>query len=138
MCANGFHACTISQLPYWIGSELWEVDLAGDIVDAGVSLVASRARLVRLITGWDQAARIDFATDCAARAARFAGDSPAVVDFITRVAERGAVGEAAYWSAVLAGETVAGRRSGELYDGAFAAERAEQARKLSKILAQVS
>lgn len=139
LCVNGLHACTVAQLPPWIGSELWAVELDGHIIETPVALVASRARLIEPLAAWDQPARVAFGQDCAARSAQLAGPmgSP-LVTFIAKMAGRGIVGEAAYWSAVLAGEAAAGRRSGPNYDQAFAAERARQADHLAVTLPSVS
>ncbi len=32
LCRAGVHACKVSDLPYWLRSELWEVELDGEIV----------------------------------------------------------------------------------------------------------
>ncbi len=135
LCVNGIHACTIEHLPLWIGVELWTVELAGEIIETPVSLVAPRARLVEKVTGWDKGARVAYAQDASSRAAARVGPqgSP-LVDFIAKMSSRGVVGEAGYWSAVLAGEMAAGRRNGADYDRAFAAERALQAGCLAEIL----
>ena len=53
--------------------------------------------------------------------------STPLLEAINRFATAGRAGPAGYWAAVLAGERVAGRRSGPDYDTAFARERAAQA-----------
>ncbi len=135
LCVNGVHACGAEHLPLWIGVELWTVELAGEIIETPVALVASRARLVGPVTAWNKDARVAFGQDAATRAASRVGPqgSP-LVDFIAKMSSRGVVGEAGYWSAVLAGEMAAGRRNGTEYDRAFAAERASQANCLAEIL----
>ena len=97
--------------------------------------MASRARLVEKVTGWDKSARVAYAQDASSRAAARVGPqgSP-LVDFIAKMSSRGVVGEAGYWSAVVAGEMAAGLRNGADYDRAFAAERALQANCLAEIL----
>lgn len=67
-CRNGLHACRPEDLAYWIGSELWEVELAGEIIDAPDAIVARRARLVRPIEVWSADAPKIFGRSCAARA----------------------------------------------------------------------
>ena len=52
-CFSGIHACTVEQLPYWLGRELWEIELEGEIVRQARKLVAARGRLVRRHDGWD-------------------------------------------------------------------------------------
>ena len=103
-CRSGIHACRIDDLPLWLGRELYEVELAGDIVEERTKVVASRARLVRRIDAWDDAARDDYARDCAdrahalARAGAMAGwdavvepsipEGPALLGFVAaRIAE---------------------------------------------------
>lgn len=131
LCVNGIHACTADQLPQWLGAEVWEVELAGEIVTTEAALVASRARLVRRVARWDAESQKRFARDCAARAAAAARDYPdggEIAAAVERFAERGQAAAAGYWTAVLAGESCAGRRCGAEYDGAFAQERTAQAR----------
>jgi hypothetical protein len=67
-CRSGVHACRVEDLPLWLGRELYEVELAGEIVEERTKVVASRARLVRRIDAWDDAARDAYTRDCAERA----------------------------------------------------------------------
>ena len=46
-----------SDLPLWLGRELYEIELGGEIVEERMKVVASRARLLRRIDAWDDAAR---------------------------------------------------------------------------------
>jgi len=66
VCERGVHACRVGDLPYWLGRELWEVELADDVVEAPYKLVAPRGRLLRRVEGWPELER-PFAEDCAAR-----------------------------------------------------------------------
>ena len=66
VCAAGVHACAVDQLPHWLGPELWEVELAGDVVKSTYKLVAARGRLLGRVGGWPEAAR-SFAESCATR-----------------------------------------------------------------------
>jgi hypothetical protein len=67
-CVDGVHACRIEDLPDWMDSELWRVELAGDVaVDCG-KLVADRGRLIERIEAWDSALMTAFAEACALRA----------------------------------------------------------------------
>jgi hypothetical protein len=63
---SGVHACRIDDLPYWIGAELWEVELEG-ARQGHRKLVATRGRLVRRVEGWDGRAQREFAGACARR-----------------------------------------------------------------------
>jgi hypothetical protein len=143
LCGNGVHACTTAQLPYWLGQELWSVELAGEILVTEQALVASRARLTGPVTGWDAACQARFGGYCAGRARELAAAHPAdaaragpetVAALIETVDETVAVPwvtEAGYLAAVLAGQLATGRRHGPDYDRAFAAERALQAHWLA-------
>lgn len=73
-CRNGIHACRIEDLPYWLDSELWEVELQGRIIAGELKLVAERGRLVRLIEEWNEALRREFAAECVRRVAMHAAD----------------------------------------------------------------
>jgi hypothetical protein len=76
-CRSGVHACRPAGLPYWIGRSLYEVELAGDIVEEPTKVVASRARLLRPITAWNDSVRDDYTRMCADRAHELAfGASP--------------------------------------------------------------
>lgn len=131
LCTNGIHACRPSQLPPWMGGELWAVELDGEIVQTPPALIARRGRLIRRVEGWDAGVQAAFAADCARRAARVAGDDTVlgeIVSFIDRLAEAGRAGPAGYWAAVVAGQAASGDRQGETYDQAFGQERAVQVR----------
>jgi hypothetical protein len=67
-CRSGIHACRVADLPLWLGRELYEVELAGAIAEERTKVVASRARLVRRVDAWDDAARGAYTRDCADRA----------------------------------------------------------------------
>ena len=67
-CRSGIHACRVGDLPLWLGRELYEVELAGEIVEERTKVVGSRARLVRRIDAWDDAARAAYTRNCADRA----------------------------------------------------------------------
>ncbi len=66
-CLHGVHACTFGQLLDWIDDELWEIELAGEIVVGDVMVVAERGRLVGQVTRWDAATAQEFADACAWR-----------------------------------------------------------------------
>ena len=137
LCVNGVHACTVGQLAQWIGDELWTIELGGAIVEAGAALVAARGRLLGRVVAWDEAARKAFAQACARRAnvsVKGGSASATLLEAINRFATAGRPGPAGYWAAVLAGERVAGMRSGPEYDIAFGRERAAQAAWLESVL----
>jgi hypothetical protein len=67
-CRRGVHACRVSDLPWWLAEELWEVELDGEIVAYPHKIAAPRGRLVRRIDGWTPDARRDYVHACAWRA----------------------------------------------------------------------
>src|SRR6187402_1852849 len=73
-CRNGVHACRIEDLPYWLGPELWEVELGGDVLRGELKLVAERGRLRRPIEAWNEEARSAFADECVRRVAKHAAN----------------------------------------------------------------
>jgi hypothetical protein len=133
LCVNGIHACTVHQLPQWLGEQLWTIELDGEIVHTDAALVASRGRLLGRVETWDATARAAFGQDCARRARETASEGPSsspLLDAVNQLAAAGRAGPAGYWAAVLAGERASARRTGSAYDAAFAQERAAQARWL--------
>lgn len=72
LCHNGIHASTMEQLPHWLGIELWEIELAGEIRHEEAALLASRARLVARIEPWEEPMRQTFARWCLRRAREIA------------------------------------------------------------------
>jgi hypothetical protein len=138
LCVNGIHASTADQLPQWLGDEIWEIELDGEIVHTEPALVAARGRLIRPLAGWDERARRAFCEDCAGRARSIADRNPAAAEVYTGKIEpfstRGMAAAVGYWTALVTGEAAAGRRDGPEYDGAFVGERAAQAAWLRREL----
>jgi hypothetical protein len=60
-CRAGIHACRVSDLPFWLGRELWELELEGDILADERKVVAPRGRLTRRVNGWNAALADEFA-----------------------------------------------------------------------------
>jgi hypothetical protein len=104
-CGTGIHACRRGDIPLWAGRALYEIELAGEIVEEPSKVVAPRGRLLRRITGWDDAFRVEYTRMCADRAhelARGAGldgwdtvvepsipEGPALLGFMAaRIAEQ--------------------------------------------------
>lgn len=131
LCTNGIHASTTDQLPQWLGDEIWELELDGEVLRTEPALVARRARLIRQLDAWDAPARVAFCQDCAGRArevvARYPAGSELLTGKIEPFTERGMAAAVGYWTALLTGESATGRRSGADYDRTFARERAAQA-----------
>jgi hypothetical protein len=66
-CRRGIHACRIEDLPFWLGSELWEIELDGEVVVQQRKVVAPRGRLLRRVADWNQAVLAEFGADVLAR-----------------------------------------------------------------------
>jgi hypothetical protein len=129
--ARWIHACRVADLPYWLGPELWRVELAGDVVAAPHHVVAPRARLVGRVAGWDAACAAELGRVCAARARELARAAPAgthaetVAGYVaTAEGAAEAAPAVAAFSAELLGTLLGGAAAGE-------AERASQARWLA-------
>jgi hypothetical protein len=130
LAANGVHACTVAQLPQWLGPEMWRIELDGEIVETEPALLAARGRLLTRVSEWDHDAHVAFGQACAQRARSLApdvADGEQALEKIERFARLGRAAPTGYWTAVLAGQRAGGRRSGPVYDEAFAQERAAQA-----------
>ena len=67
-CRSGIHACRVSDLPFWAGRTLYEIELEGEVVERPTKLVASRARLLRRVEAWDDERRDAYTRMCADRA----------------------------------------------------------------------
>ena len=120
-CRSGIHACRPDQLPYWLGEELWEIELDGAVVEAEHKLVAARGRLRERIHAWPSVAA-DLAADCVARCRDLAARDDALAGYADDAAlyeARGDVPCVAYIAA-----HAAGRAGGP---GALVAERERQA-----------
>lgn len=137
LCTNGIHAASTEQLPHWLGMELWEVELAGEIISDEAAVIASRARLIRHIDAWDEPMRQEFARWCLRRAQEITESYPPGAGLVNKVEHTiwwGGAGPAGYFAAMLAGESATGRHDGPAYDIAFARERARQAQWLRETL----
>jgi len=60
------HACRVRDLPYWLGPELWEIELDGDVTEQQRKVVARRGRLVRRIPAWNVELLREFTASCRA------------------------------------------------------------------------
>ena len=65
-CENGYHFCTIEQLPQWLDEEIYEIEVDGEILECDNKSVARSIRLVKKLNWNEKKARL-FAADCAER-----------------------------------------------------------------------
>lgn len=77
-CRSGVHACRTADLPYWVGPSLYEIELDGDtVITEATKVVASRGRLLRRISAWEDGVADAYTLMCAERAHELARrDSP--------------------------------------------------------------
>ena len=67
-CRRGIHACRISDLPWWLADELWEIELDGRVQVDEHKIFAPAGRLRSQIAGWTPACAQEYADACAWRA----------------------------------------------------------------------
>jgi hypothetical protein len=84
-CRGGVHACRPQDLPYWLASELWEIELAGEIREQEHKVVAARGRLVRQRDDWTEALLDAFAHELARRARSRLGHVPLASGYVADV-----------------------------------------------------
>ena len=128
------HATSLDTLAYWFEDELWTVELDGEILNLGTSLVAQRGRLVKQIDAWPQVSP-EFAHDCATHAQSLAEQSSGNARVAALAAEAAEHSKhattprhaviAAYATAVAADL---------VQPGAFDTERRRQSRRIAAIL----
>jgi hypothetical protein len=97
---RGVHACLGEQLAHWIHDELWQVELAGALIDGPDCVVAERARLVRRIDGWNPEGAIAFASACVDRARREATGRDELLGDASEAIRHGYPAVAAYTAAI--------------------------------------
>ncbi len=79
LCRSGIHACRTGDLSYWLAPALYEIELDGDVVEAGMKLIAPRGRLVGHIDAWNEDAREEYSQMCIAHAGELAEEAPELV-----------------------------------------------------------
>jgi len=139
ICFNGFHANRADQLPYWMGTELWEVEIRGETIEDYNKICAREIRFVRQLS-WDQDKMLRFAwlcafdanaAACAARAARVVRAARAASAARAARAASEAARRAANWSRDAAGYTrdaaCIGRAVNSIRDAARSARAAHYA-----------
>ena len=121
-CRSGYHIVAANQILGWSGTDLWRVEVRGELVDHGDKWVAESARLVSRVEGWTPGNVALFGVVCAARVLhvfedRFPGDPRP-----RRAIEAGLSGAAARAAARDAGDAAgAARAAGAAGAAAWAA-----------------
>lgn len=85
-CRSGIHACRARDLPFWLGRELWEIELGGEIVEEERKVVARRGRLVRRRDEWDAALLDAFVEDVYVRSRRRFGGVALISEYVGDIA----------------------------------------------------
>jgi hypothetical protein len=129
LCRDGIHGCHARHLPIWMGRELWEIELGGEVVERERKVVGSRGRLVQPIERWNDELLEEFGRFCSARTRKRVGFIPVLSGFVVDVDRFVAQRRFA-----IAGFAAA--RAAELRDGprAYERERALQAGWLAERL----
>jgi hypothetical protein len=93
-CREGVHGCRSADLAWWVNEELWELELDGDVVEAGRKVVARRGRLQRRLDEWSDGAATEFthatifrARDAAVAVAGSGSDEMAALAACDRIGE---------------------------------------------------
>jgi len=81
-CRAGIHACRPRDLPFWLGPELWEIELDGDVLEQARKVVARRGRLVRRIDAWDVDLLRAFTASCREETKLRVGAIPTLSAFV--------------------------------------------------------
>jgi hypothetical protein len=84
-CRGGIHACRVRHLPIWMGAELWEIELDGDVIEQTRKLVARRGRLARRVDEWNGELLERFGTFCIERTRRRVGFLPVTSGYVVDV-----------------------------------------------------
>jgi hypothetical protein len=84
-CLEGIHACRARDLPVWLGRELWEIELAGEVLERERKLVAPRGRLTRRIDAWTERLAHEFGRFCAQRTRERVGFLPGLGGYVVDV-----------------------------------------------------
>jgi hypothetical protein len=82
LCNEGIHACRVRDLPVWLGRELWEIELDGNVVEQELKLVAPRGRLLRRIDEWNDGVAREFGLFCARRTRERVGFLPVLSGYV--------------------------------------------------------
>ena len=84
-CRGGIHACRIQHLPIWMGAELWEIELDGEVVEEARKLVATRGRLTHRIDRWNDELLEEFGAFCVERTRKSVGFLPVTSGYVADV-----------------------------------------------------
>jgi hypothetical protein len=84
-CEEGIHACRVQDLPIWLDDELWEIELAGDLIAGERKVVATRGRLTRRVESWTPVLAREFGRFCLRRTRERVGFIPFLSGYVADV-----------------------------------------------------
>ncbi len=84
-CLAGIHACRVRDLPVWLGAELWEIELDGEVIERERKLVAPRGRLTQRLEAWNGRLAHEFGRFCAGRTRERVGFLPVLAGFVADI-----------------------------------------------------
>jgi hypothetical protein len=84
-CRRGIHACGVRHLPIWMGAELWEIELGGEVVEHERKLVAASGRLTGRIEAWNDELLGRFGAFCIERTRKGVGFLPVTSGYLADV-----------------------------------------------------
>lgn len=84
-CRSGVHACRPRHLPHWLGKQLWEIELGGEIVEHERKVIARRGRLVRPIPEWNEELLRAFTASCFEETKRRVGSIPTLSGYVADI-----------------------------------------------------
>ena len=64
-CQNGYHILKREQVILWLGPEIWEVEVDGEIIKDTEKCLVRKARLTKQLKNWNERTARLFAADCA-------------------------------------------------------------------------
>lgn len=137
-CVCGVHACREQDLPYWLDSELWRIELDGALWVGESMVVAARGRLLQRVESWNDELKGQLLAFCVERAQGVLtrsddGAQPRAERYLRDVEALGQAGELAAAAYVSALAAACGSALPEL--DAYVGERSVQARWLASRLA---
>ena len=119
-CRSGIHACRVADLPIWLDTELWEIELDGEILVGERKVVATSAQLTQRVERWTPELAHEFGRFCSRRTRARVGSVPVLSGYVADVDRFVAQNRIA-----IAGFAAA--RAAELRDGPAAYERERRA-----------
>jgi hypothetical protein len=75
-CLRGIHGVEREHLARWLQPELWQIELDGEVLDAGTKVLAERGRLAARVQEWNADTAREFMEHCVKRGRELASEHP--------------------------------------------------------------